>query len=129
MARKIIVIGLEKIRIDENKAEEVSAKLGEDIDLVERAYGILRYNLDGLNEINKSGYIHYSWESLKRMLKAAMEKGYYLEDVVDIMENSMGDSDFVSVESFLKALDMESSLEDSYFMPADSLLDSLEMNA
>ena len=58
-----------------------------------------------------------------------MEKGYYLEDVVDIMENSMGDSDFVSVESFLKALDMESSLEDSYFMPADSLLDSLEMNA
>ncbi len=129
MARKIIVIGLEKIRIDENKAEEVSAELGEDIDLVERAYGILRYNLDGLNEINKSGYIHYSWESLKRMLKAAMEKGYYLEDVVDIMENSMGDSDFVSVESFLKALDMESSLEDSYFMPADSLLDSLEMNA
>ena len=129
MARKIIVIGLEKIRIDENKAEEVSAELGEDIGLVERAYGILRYNLDGLNEINKSGYIHYSWESLKRMLKAAMEKGYYLEDVVDIMENSMGDSDFVSVESFLKALDMESSLEDSYFMPADSLLDSLEMNA
>ena len=129
MAKKIIVIGLEKIRIDENKAEEVSAEWGEDIDLVERAYGILRYNLDGLNEINKSGYIHYSWESLKRMLKAAMEKGYYLEDVVDIMENSMGDSDFVSVESFLKALDMESSLEDSYFMPADSLLDSLEMNA
>ena len=43
MARKIIVIGLEKIRIDENKAEEVSAELGEDIDLVERAYGILRY--------------------------------------------------------------------------------------
>ena len=108
MAMKIIVIGLEKVRIDESKAKEISVELGESIDLVERAYGIVRYNLDGYNEteVDKSKHIHFSWRALKELLKAAMGKGYHIEDVVDIMENAMGDSDFISVGSFLNALEM-----------------------
>lgn len=108
MAMKIIVIGLEKVRIDESKAKEISVELGESIDLVERAYGIVRYNLDGYNEteVDKSKRIHFSWRALKELLKAAMDKGYHIEDVVDIMENAMGDSDFISVGSFLNALEM-----------------------
>ena len=107
MALEIIEIGQEEIQIDMCKAEEVSEKLGVDIEFVERAYGIMSYYLKKPRGIVGSGRVPFSWELLEKLLTAAVDNGYCIEEVVETMENSMKDSDFMSVESFLVALEME----------------------
>lgn len=104
--KEIIEVGQEQILVDMVMAEDVATKLRADAKLVAKAYAILSYYLDKPRGVKRSDSVPFSWKSLQEQLEVALDMGYRLEDVVDVMENSMKDSDFMSVDSFLKALEM-----------------------
>lgn len=105
--KEIIEVGQEQILVDMVMPEDVATELRADAKLVAKAYAILSYYLDKPRGVKRSYPIHFSWKSLQEQLEAALDMGYRLEDVVDVMENAMKDSDFMSVDSFLEALEMD----------------------